>query len=579
MIKRMIPPKNALTRRIIEIVLALILIGGLIILVGAFAFSNYSQRITRVESKSMEIYLREVNNDFMLINTNLRNMLSSSSELATFNEAQATWENSNVSEIVHYNRAINDIKDAMRNLSHIYGSEYNFFYYKFSDQKIVEYGNNDYGLRKSIIDQAVMFMADGSMQLTQNGRWFLFEDSLCTSFRSTDGIIGCWILVDDLIQNMFQASPTEYVTIDLADQIQGTVLRFEKTKTGFRHTELDEAADNWEEEPYYTMKNAAVACRFIRPSSEYITAILYPVVLLLIVIIYLAVVAAILRYTKKHIFDQVRDFRENLFKNRDTLHIDEKNGLIEFAEASKVMNQLTDEIQKLKIGIYEEQIAKQKAELDYAEKQIRPHFYINCLNVLHSLAQLNMTKEIQNISMLVAKYLRSILKKGTVPVTIESEISFIYDYVNMIGSLNATQYECQIYVDEPLRTFLIPPILIQTFVENSIKSNMDLGENLCVSVRVEEISQPKYMCAIRITDNGHGFSDALLEKFRNGEYEDNEKGHHIGIKNAIVRLQLMYGEEAHIEFDNTPNGGAEVLVLIPIKDNIERRLIREGIAG
>ncbi len=49
---------------------------------------------------------------------------------------------------------------------------------------------------------------------------------------------------------------------------------------------------------------------------------------------------------------------------------------------------MTDEINQLKIDVYEEQIHKQMAELQYLQLQIRPHFLFNSLNVVYSLAHL-----------------------------------------------------------------------------------------------------------------------------------------------------------------------------------------------
>ena len=108
---------------------------------------------------------------------------------------------------------------------------------------------------------------------------------------------------------------------------------------------------------------------------------------------------------------------------------------------------MADEVQKLKIDIYEKQLEKQKIELDYAQLQIRPHFYINCLNIIHSMAQVNLMNEIQEITFQVSVYLRYIFKKSMEPVTLEEELNFTRNYLRVLECMNDTGVsmsdECQ----------------------------------------------------------------------------------------------------------------------------------------
>ena len=48
---------------------------------------------------------------------------------------------------------------------------------------------------------------------------------------------------------------------------------------------------------------------------------------------------------------------------------------------------MINEIQNLRISIYEEQLAKKRADLQYLKAQLAPHFLINCLNIIFVLSQ------------------------------------------------------------------------------------------------------------------------------------------------------------------------------------------------
>ena len=58
------------------------------------------------------------------------------------------------------------------------------------------------------------------------------------------------------------------------------------------------------------------------------------------------------------------------------------------------------------------------------------------------------------------------------PVTVEKEINFTKNYLKVLECMNDSMYPCQISVLPSLNSFEIPPLLIQTFVENALKHNM-----------------------------------------------------------------------------------------------------------
>lgn len=89
-------------------------------------------------------------------------------------------------------------------------------------------------------------------------------------------------------------------------------------------------------------------------------------------------------------------------------------------------------------------------ELDYAQLQIRPHFYINCLNIIHSMAQERLTGEIQAFVVYISRYFRYIFKKGMVPVTVEKELEFAETYLKILECMNDTKYRYEVFCEEGL---------------------------------------------------------------------------------------------------------------------------------
>ena len=57
-----------------------------------------------------------------------------------------------------------------------------------------------------------------------------------------------------------------------------------------------------------------------------------------------------------------------------------EGNLLELEQIDGKFRTMIHQIRKLKITLYERELEKQKIEMDYLKMQIRPHFYLNCLN-------------------------------------------------------------------------------------------------------------------------------------------------------------------------------------------------------
>lgn len=62
------------------------------------------------------------------------------------------------------------------------------------------------------------------------------------------------------------------------------------------------------------------------------------------------------------------------------------NNILELEAVSDRFRGLLRKIQSLKIAIYEKELNEKKAELEYMQEQIRPHFFLNCLSLIHGIA-------------------------------------------------------------------------------------------------------------------------------------------------------------------------------------------------
>ena len=136
--------------------------------------------------------------------------------------------------------------------------------------------------------------------------------------------------------------------------------------------------------------------------------------------------------------------------------------------------------------------------------------------------------------------------------------------------MNDRTYGSKIYCEQELEKVLIPPLMIQTFVENSVKYNLDLEENLFIEVSVKKAKEGEKM-EICISDNGCGIEEPTRERYNAGIFETADSTHHIGIRNTVARLRMMYQEKAKIRFAQNEGGGAFVKIELPLQAKEENR--------
>lgn len=271
---------------------------------------------------------------------------------------------------------------------------------------------------------------------------------------------------------------------------------------------------------------------------------------------------------RKWIFKPVKNLKlaiNNIESGNLDYRIEIGNYSNEFISVNNAFNNMVSQIKQLKIDVYEEQINKQKAELEYLQAQIRPHFYINALNNIYSMAQMKDFKLIQDMVLCLSDYLRYLFRNNFLLVPIESELEHIKNYLQIEKIHSGENLICNIDTDQNLMGVLIPPLVLQTFIENVVKHAITPEEPITAMIKISYLEKHVY---IKIQDNGKGFSKEELNEINNccGK---RELGERIGIWNVKKRLNLIYGERAKIFASNNENSGACIEIYIPMENEVK----------
>ena len=246
-----------------------------------------------------------------------------------------------------------------------------------------------------------------------------------------------------------------------------------------------------------------------------------------------------LRYSKKEIaapLERVVNVMEKAEGGDLDVALPEESYTKEFGILNISFNKMLKEIKHLKIKVYEEKIQKQKAQLDFLQIQTNPHFFINAMNVVYNYARLNNMEMVKNMTLSLVKHFRYTLY-GESWVFLEEEIEFIQNYLHLqqLRTANMSKIEIETKIPPELMRERIPIMIIQPFVENSIKYGESEEETLKIEI---EAQKENNILQIRIRDNGDGFDEEILKALNEGKQVIREEKKRIGIKNVRSRLLL-----------------------------------------
>ena len=277
----------------------------------------------------------------------------------------------------------------------------------------------------------------------------------------------------------------------------------------------------------------------------------------------------IILYIRQWMIKPITRLTERLSQLGDSIPPSEffiSEGILEIDKANDKLNKVIFDMQELKIREYHSQLELKKIELNYLKNQIRPHFYLNMLSMIHSMLQTKNYKEIEELTILTSNYLRHLFMANQDFSELKDEVQHIKDYLEIQRIRYGNSIYFSLDYNSDLQNTLVPSLLLQTFIENTIKHGFSFQDLFTILLSIKQVkTEDSDYIQICIEDNGPGFSEEILSKLNQKQSLITEDGHHIGITNTIERLNLLYPNDYTITFENNEEGGAKILLLIPYK--------------
>ena len=203
---------------------------------------------------------------------------------------------------------------------------------------------------------------------------------------------------------------------------------------------------------------------------------------------------------------------------------------------------------------HQEMLEKQDLErqLEYLRYQVNPHFFMNTLNNIHALVDINPERAKTTIVEL-SKMMRYILYEGDKKlIPVQREVLFLKNYIELMRLRYSSRVSISLDIPEMMPDVMLPPLLLIIFVENAFKHGVSYAAPSFIDIKVT-VTQ-----------------EMLQFKCRNSRQEqkpdEKKKKGGVGLANARRRLDLLFPNQYNLEIKENDKE-YDVQLEIPLSKN------------
>jgi two-component system, LytTR family, sensor kinase len=192
-----------------------------------------------------------------------------------------------------------------------------------------------------------------------------------------------------------------------------------------------------------------------------------------------------------------------------------------------------------------------EARIAALTSQINPHFLFNTLNSVSSLIRTD-PNQARVMVVKLSKVLRRLLRKHETFSPLREELSFIEDYLSIEVVRFGDKLRFEKDVAEDTLDMLVPSMLLQPLVENSIKHG--LGSKVEGGTIRIHTARKLDRLHLLVEDDGVGIPESKLATLLDGG---------IGVTNVNERLKVLFGNEYRMWIDSQPGHGTRIEIEVP----------------
>lgn len=255
--------------------------------------------------------------------------------------------------------------------------------------------------------------------------------------------------------------------------------------------------------------------------------------------------------------DDLRDVEKGNLKQTFSIH-----SYTEINELSRGMSDMLACIRGLIDSIHKNEQQKRRIELNWLQAQINPHFIYNTLFSIKCMVDMHRNEDATIMLTHFIAILREILSTQKEKVTVAEQMENLREYLTLQQYRYDHAFDSMIEYDEAAARCLLPKLLIQPLVENSIQHGIDMQSgNGMITVIARRQGET---VVIEVEDNGVGMSPEKVRQVMESPAVTDRP--HIGIKNVYDRIRLHYGPSWGLTINSKEGRGTQIVLRIPAEE-------------
>lgn len=233
----------------------------------------------------------------------------------------------------------------------------------------------------------------------------------------------------------------------------------------------------------------------------------------------------------------------------------------EIGELAQQFNEMVTEIRNLMDRIQTEHERQRHYELLLLQAQINPHFLYNTLDSLMWLIRMENHADAEKMLEALTRFFKTGLNKGREIVSVKQEISNVESYLTIQLMRYKKKLSFSIAMDEEIRDFKVPKLILQPLVENAVYHGLkgkEQGGSIAVDCRKRD-----GVIVLCVSDDGLGMDEEqrkqIQKQLSEGIVEESES---YGLTNVNERLKFFFGDSCTMSVESAQNEGTKVWIEI-----------------
>ena len=225
-------------------------------------------------------------------------------------------------------------------------------------------------------------------------------------------------------------------------------------------------------------------------------------------------------------------------------------------------NSMVTRIKHLIEELLSKEQSVQRAEMRVLQEQIKPHFLYNSIGTISALALESGSEDVSSALETLGRFYRNFLSKGDREITLEKEVAIVRDYLSLqklrYGDILEDEYD----VDEEAGDCIVPKLILQPLVENSIYHGIrQKGEPGVIKISAHIIEG---ILHLSVYDTGVGMSYETAQEIMSGKkkitsgVEDS-----FGLWGTIERVRYYSHIEDVVKIESEDGEFTKIELLIP----------------